>query len=332
MAIRLAVDAMGGDHGPRVTVLAACSVLARVSDLHILIYGDQQQILPLLATVAAPIRTRLVVHHTPEAIHMNDSVMVALRQKKQSSMRLALEAVREGHADACVSAGNTGALMALGRMILKTCTGIERPAIMSALPTRHGACYMLDLGANVDVSAEHLLQFARMGHTVVSALTEIQRPRIALLNIGQEEIKGNDTIKAAHALLKASSMNYVGYIEGDGIFADQADVVVCDGLHGNIALKTAEGVAHMIGDSLKAEFSRDLLTKMMALVAMPVLKRLRQRLDPSRLNGGPLVGLSGTVIKSHGSADADSFAQALKVAIRAAEHDIPAMIQAGQHL
>lgn len=332
MAIRLAVDAMGGDHGPRVTVVATCNMLARFPDLHILIYGDEQQILPLLGSITPTIRSRLHLHHTAESIHMDDSVMVALRQKKQSSMRLALEAVRDGHADACVSAGNTGALMALGRMVLKTCDGIERPAIMSALPTRHGECYMLDLGANVDASPEHLLQFARMGHCVVSALTDIERPRIALLNIGQEEIKGNDTIKAAHQLLKASSMNYVGYIEGNGIFADQADVVVCDGLHGNIALKTAEGVAHMIGDSLKAEFSRNLLTKMMALVAMPVLKRLRQRLDPSRLNGGPLVGLNGTVIKSHGSADAHSFAHAMSVALRAAEHRIPALIQAGQHL
>lgn len=332
MAIRLAVDAMGGDYGPRVTVPAACSVLARVPDLQIFLYGDEQQIQPLLVTVAPAIRARLQIYHTTEAIHMDDPIMVALRQKKQSSMRLALEAVKDGHADACVSAGNTGALMALGRMVLKTCTGIERPAIMSALPTRQGVCYMLDLGANVDASAAHLLQFARMGHLVVSALTEIQHPRIALLNIGQEEIKGNDTIKAAHLLLKASSMNYVGYIEGNGIFADQADVVVCDGLHGNIALKTAEGVAHMIGDSLKAEFSRNVLTRMMALVALPVLKRLRRRLDPSRHNGGPLVGLSGTVIKSHGSADAQSFAQALTVAIRAAEHNIPAMIQAGQHL
>ncbi len=332
MAIRLAVDAMGGDHGPRVTIPATRSVLSRLPDLQVLLFGDQALIEPLLVGFDQSILSRIHIQHTAESIRMDDSVMVALRQKRQSSMRLAIEAVRDGQADACVSAGNTGALMALGRMVLKTCAGIERPAIMSALPTRQGACYMLDLGANVDASAEHLLQFARMGHLVVSALTDVKAPRIALLNIGEEEIKGNDTIKTANALLKASSMNYIGYIEGDGIFDDEADVVVCDGLHGNIALKTAEGVAHMIGNSLKAEFSRNVFTRLMALAAMPVLRRLKQRLDPSRYNGGPLVGLNGTVIKSHGSADATSFAHALHVAIRAAEHDIPAMIRAGQHL
>jgi len=253
---------------------------------------------------------------------------VALRRKRDSSMRVAISQLKPGESGhACVSSGNTGALMALGRMVLKTCEGIERPAIMSALPTAKGACYMLDLGANVGASAKHLYQFAEMAHVVVSTITDQPNPRIRLLNIGEEEIKGNDTIREAHGLLKASSLNYLGFIEGNGIFADQADIVVCDGLHGNIALKTAEGVAHLFGDTLKAEFSRNPATKLMGLIAMPVLKRLRQRLNPSRHNGGPLVGLAGTVIKSHGGADQVAFAHALEVAIRAAQHDIPALIQ-----
>lgn len=332
MAIRLAVDAMGGDFGPRVTVPAVLNILKRHGHLSVLLFGDQTQITPLLQSASADITQRLRVCHTDEMVLMDDSLQVALRQKRQSSMRLAIEAVKNNQADACVSAGNTGALMALGRLILKTCEGIERPAIMSAMPTRQGACYMLDLGANVDASPEHLMQFARMGHLVVSALTNEARPKIALLNIGEEEIKGNETIKAANVLLKSSSLNYVGYIEGTGIFEHQADVVVCDGLHGNIALKTAEGVAKMIGETLKIEFSQNIVTKLMGLVAMPVLKRMKARLDPAGHNGAPLVGLTGTVIKSHGSANAISFANALEVAIAAAKHDIPAMIQAGRDL
>ncbi|MEC7119878.1 MAG: phosphate acyltransferase PlsX, partial [Pseudomonadota bacterium] len=293
------------------------------------LYGDQHRIQPYLKSFGSDLLLRVHLHHTDQAITMDDSVVVALRQKPQSSMRLAIQAVKHGTADACVSAGNTGALMALGRFILKTCVGIERPAIMSALPTAHGACFMLDLGANVGVSATHLYQFAQMGHAVVSAITGQQHPRIRLLNIGEEEIKGNDIIREAHALLKVSSLNYLGVIEGDGIFANQADIVVCDGLHGNIALKTAEGVAHLFADTLKAEFARTWWTKGMGLVALPVLKRMRKRLDPAQHNGGPLVGLTGTVIKSHGGADRVAFAHALEVAIRAAEHDVPAMIQAG---
>lgn len=332
MAIRIAVDAMGGDFGPPVTLAAIRSVLARNLDLSILVIGDQAQIQPLLHGLDAEIARRITLQHTDEFIRMDDPLAVALRQKRNSSMRLCLEAVKNNQVDACVSAGNTAALMALGRMILKTCQGIERPAIMGAIPTRGGACYMLDLGANVDASPEQLLQFARMGHWVCSALTDIQQPRIALLNIGAEEIKGSDCIRQTHELLKNTQMNYVGYIEGNQIFSDYADVVVCDGLHGNIALKTAEGVAHMISDALKAEFSRNALTKTMALFALPVLKRLRGRLDPARHNGAPLVGLAGTVIKSHGSANADSFANAIEVAMRAAKHNIPALIDAGQTL
>lgn len=318
---------MGGDFGPRVVVPAVQDILLRHPQLRVQLYGDQASIQPYLKTFSSDALSRLHVQHTPEFVTMDDSISVALRQKRHSSMRLALEAVKHQQADACVSAGNTGALMALGRMVLKTCDGIERPAIMSALPTAQGVCYMLDLGANVGVNAQHLYQFAHMAHVVVSAITDQQHPRIRLLNIGEEEIKGNDVIREAHQLLKLSSLNYLGFIEGNGIFADQADIVVCDGLHGNIALKTAEGVAHLFADSLKAEFSRNTMTKLMGLVALPVLKRLRQRLNPAHHNGGPLVGLAGTVIKSHGGADRVAFARALEVAIRAAEHDIPALIQ-----
>lgn len=327
MAIRLAVDAMGGDFGPRIVVPAVQDVLLRHPQLQVQLYGDQTEIKKYLTDFSDDLTSRLQIHHTHECIRMDDSISIALRQKKQSSMRLALEAVKLQQADACVSAGNTGALMALGRMVLKTCVGIERPAIMSALPTANGACYMLDLGANVGVSAHQLYQFAQMAHVVVSAITDQRQPRIRLLNIGEEEIKGNDIIRDAHQLLKASHLNYLGFIEGDGIFADQADIVVCDGLHGNIALKTAEGVAHLFADRLKTEFSRNVVTKLMGLIASPVLNRLRQRLNPAHHNGGPLVGLAGTVIKSHGGADRLAFAYALEVAIRAAEHDIPALIQ-----
>ena len=327
MAIRLAVDAMGGDFGPRVVVPAVQDILARHPQLHVQLYGDQATIQAYLAGFGHDALSRLQIQHTPEFITMDDSISTALRQKRQSSMRLALEAVKNQDADVCVSAGNTGALMALGRMVLKTCEGIERPAIMSALPTAKGACYMLDLGANVGASAKHLYQFAEMAHVVVAAITDQPNPRIRLLNIGEEEIKGNDTIREAHGLLKASSLNYLGFIEGNGIFADQADIVVCDGLHGNIALKTAEGVAHLFADTLKAEFSRNPATKLMGLIALPVLRRLRQRLNPAQHNGGPLVGLAGTVIKSHGGADQVAFAHALEVAIRAAQHDIPTLIQ-----
>lgn len=327
MAIRLAVDAMGGDFGPRVVVPAVQDILLRYPQLLVQLYGDQAAVQPYLDAFGSDLLRRVQFQHTPEFITMDDSISTALRQKRQSSMRLALEAVKNQQADACVSAGNTGALMALGRMVLKTCDGIERPAIMSALPTAKGACYMLDLGANVGVSAKHLYQFAEMAHVVVAAITDQPNPRIRLLNIGEEEIKGNDTIREAHGLLKASSLNYLGFIEGNGIFADQADIVVCDGLHGNIALKTAEGVAHLFADTLRAEFSRNPATKLMGLIAMPVLKRLRQRLNPAQHNGGPLVGLAGTVIKSHGGADQVAFARALEVAIRAAQHDIPALIQ-----
>lgn len=330
MAITIAVDAMGGDFGPRVTVPAALSVLARYPDLKIILVGQETQISPHLQKSSAIIKQRVSIVHTDEMVTMDDKIAVALRNKRQSSMRLAINLVHEKQADACVSAGNTGALMAISRFVLKTHANIDRPAILAPLPTQTGQVYMLDLGANVDSEPKHLVQFAQMGNLVAKALADIASPRIALLNIGEEEIKGNEQIKQAHQLLKASSLNYVGYIEGDGIFKGEADVVVCDGFVGNVALKTSEGVAKMFASFIKQEIEKSWLNKIVGAIAYPIWRGLKQKMNPSNYNGASLVGLTGIVIKSHGSADQDSFAQALKVAIKAIEQDIPSLI--AQHL
>jgi glycerol-3-phosphate acyltransferase PlsX len=326
MRITVAVDVMGGDFGPSVTVPAALQVLAEQPDLHLLLVGDEAQIVPLIAFSASTPRARIEIVHTTEFVTMSDKVSVALRNKKQSSMRLAINAVRDGQAQACVSAGNTGALMAIGRFVLKMHAGIDRPAIMTALPTQTGHAHMLDLGANVDSEPQHLLQFAEMGALVAQALDGHDQPRVGLLNIGEEEIKGNDFIKATHELLRASSLNYIGYVEGDGIFHGDADVVVCDGFVGNIALKSSEGVAKMMAAMIKAQINRNWLTKLLGLLAYPIWKGLKQEMDPGRYNGASLVGLTGIVVKSHGSAQIDSFAQALRVAIKEVEKDIPALL------
>jgi len=326
MRITVAVDVMGGDFGPSVTVPAALQVLAEQPDLHLLLVGDEAQIVPLIAFSSSTPRARIEIVHTTEFVTMSDKVSVALRNKKQSSMRLAINAVRDGQAQACVSAGNTGALMAIGRFVLKMHAGIDRPAIMTALPTQTGHAHMLDLGANVDSEPQHLLQFAEMGALVAQALDGHDQPRVGLLNIGEEEIKGNDFIKATHELLRASSLNYIGYVEGDGIFHGDADVVVCDGFVGNIALKSSEGVAKMMAAMIKAQINRNWLTKLLGLLAYPIWQGLKREMDPGRYNGASLVGLTGIVVKSHGSAQIDSFAQALRVAIKEVETDIPALL------
>ncbi|MEL0028140.1 MAG: phosphate acyltransferase PlsX, partial [Perlucidibaca sp.] len=231
-----------------------------------------------------------------------------------------------GQAQACVSAGNTGALMAVSRFVLKTHAGIDRPAIMTALPTISGHVHMLDLGANVDSGPEHLLQFAQMGSLVAEALDGHVRPRVGLLNIGEEEIKGNDLIKQTNELLRASDLNYIGYVEGDGVFHGEAEVVVCDGFVGNIALKSSEGVAKMMAAKIKEQIGRNLLTRLVGALAWPIWKGLRHEMDPGRYNGASLVGLTGIVIKSHGGADAPSFAHALRVAITEVEKDVPGLI------
>ncbi|MES2918457.1 MAG: phosphate acyltransferase PlsX [Pseudomonadota bacterium] len=327
MSIAIAVDAMGGDFGPRVTVPAALAVLREYPSLRLTLVGDEAQIFPFLSRLPAAERARLSVLHTTEVVTMDDKVAVALRQKKQSSMRLAINLVHDKSVQACVSAGNTGALMAVSRFVLKTHANIDRPAILTALPTTNGHVHMLDLGANVDSQPEHLLQFAQMGSVVAEALDGIERPRVGLLNIGEEEIKGNDLIKRTDELLKASGLNYIGFVEGDGVFKGHADVVVCDGFVGNIALKATEGVAKMLAGFIKDEIGRNWLTRIAGALALPVWKGLRKRMDPGRYNGASLVGLTGIVIKSHGSADAASFAHAVRVAIKEVEKNVPALIQ-----
>jgi glycerol-3-phosphate acyltransferase PlsX len=326
MQVTLAVDVMGGDHGPVVTVPAVTTVLAEKPNLHCLLVGDEAAVNPLLSSLSPAIKSRIKIVHTSEFVTMEDKVAVALRNKKQSSMRLAVNAVHDGRADACVSAGNTGALMAISRFVLKTHPGIERPAIMTALPTQNGHVHMLDLGANVDSEPEHLLQFAQMGALVAEALDGHAFPRVGLLNIGEEEIKGNDLIKQTHELLTQSSLNYIGYVEGDGVFRGEAEVVVCDGFVGNIALKSSEGVARMIAGMIKAQINRNWLTKLVGLLAWPIWRGLRREMDPGRYNGASLVGLRGIVVKSHGSADVDSFANALRVAVLEVEKDVPGLI------
>jgi len=265
--------------------------------------------------------------HASEVVSMDDPVSVALRNKKDSSMRVAINQVKEGRAQAAISAGNTGALMAVSRFVLKTLKGIDRPAICTAIPTRDGHCHMLDLGANVDSEPEHLLQFALMGDAVVRAVDGIEKPRVALLNIGEEEIKGNEQIKeAAHLLQDNPLLNYVGFVEGDGIFRGEADVIVCDGFVGNVALKTMEGVASMIGGMIREEVSRSWLNKLSAVLALPLLRGLKSRLNPQRYNGASLVGLNGVVVKSHGGADVEGFLAALQVALHEAQRNVPALI------
>ncbi|MBI5891119.1 MAG: phosphate acyltransferase PlsX [Nitrosomonadales bacterium] len=316
MDITIAIDAMGGDHGTRVTVPAAVAYLKKHPDDTVVLVGLPEAIEAELGRLGFSDRTRLRIHATTEVVGMDESPQAALRGKKDSSMRVSINLVKNGEASACVSAGNTGALMATARYVLKTLPGIDRPAIASFLPTVKGQVCMLDLGANVDCTAEHLLQFALMGSTLVSALEHKEQPTIGLLNIGSEDIKGNEIVKQAAELLQASDLNFYGNVEGDDIFKGITDVVVCDGFVGNVALKTAEGVAKMMGGFLKEGFSQNWFTKLGALVSMPVLKAFKHRLDHRRYNGASFLGLKGIVVKSHGSADAFAFICAIE---RAAE-------------
>ncbi len=309
--ITIAIDAMGGDHGPHVTVKAALDFLRQNPDINIVLVGLEDAINAELKVNKSAAGTRLRVHHASEVVKMDDSLPVALRTKKDSSMRVTADLVKRGEADAGVSAGNTGALMAVSRFVLKTLPGIDRPAIASTLPSRTGRTYMLDLGANVDCTAEHLRQFAIMGSALVAAIEHKDSPSIGLLNIGEEEIKGNDVVKQAGELLKSSGLNFFGNIEGDDIYKGTVDVVVCDGFVGNVALKTSEGLAKLIGDQLRSEFKKSLFTRLAGLMSLPVLRSFKRTLDPRRYNGASLLGLNGVIIKSHGSADVFSFEQAI---------------------
>jgi glycerol-3-phosphate acyltransferase PlsX len=325
MSARIAVDCMGGDHGLPVTVPAALAFARHQPAARLLLVGRQAQLEAELARhpEAAALRERLELVHAEEVVEMHDPLATALRTKKQSSMRLAIEAVRDGRADAMVSAGNTGALMAVARYVLKTQEGIDRPAIAKSIPTRTGGfTTCLDLGANVDCEAEHLLQFAIMGSAYASTLLGKAQPSVGLLNVGEEVIKGNEVVKRAAELLRASGLNFRGNVEGNDIFAGTVDVVVCDGFVGNLVLKASEGVAQMLAGFIREEFTRGPLSKLIALLATPVLRRIRRRGDHRRYNGAALLGLRGVVIKSHGSSDAYGFEYALRLAYDAASHQL----------
>lgn len=314
---------MGGDRGPSVVIPAVLRALKLYPQTHFILVGDKDTIVSVLNDHNVQDNDRLTIHHASQQVAMGESPATALRTKKDSSMRVALNLVKDGSAAACVSAGNTGALMATARFVLKTIPGIERPAIVSALPTMKGHTYVLDLGANVDSSAEHLVQFAVMGSVLAELVAGKKSPTIGLLNIGSEEIKGNERVKEAARLLAQSGLNYYGFVEGDGLYRGDVDVVVCDGFVGNVALKASEGVIHLIRHFLRQSFGRNIFTKLAGLIASPVLKHFRDELDPRAYNGANLIGLQGIVIKSHGDTDEIGFANAIKIAIIEAEQDIP---------
>jgi glycerol-3-phosphate acyltransferase PlsX len=318
MDVTVAIDCMGGDHGAHVTVPAVLQYMADDPDSAFVLVGLQSEIEAELACRGAKLSPRLRIHHASEVVTMDDPPATALRGKKDSSMRVTVDLVKSEAAQACVSAGNTGALMAISRFVLKTLPGIDRPAIATTLPTLNGHTCVLDLGANVDCTAEHLLQFGIMGSELVASIDANPQPTVGLLNIGEEAIKGNDVVKRAAELLRASDLNFYGNVEGDDIYKGTTDVVVCDGFVGNVALKTSEGLAQMLGTYLRQEFKRNLLTKLGALVAYPVLRHFKQRVDHRRYNGATLIGLRGIVIKSHGSADVFAFGFAIRRAVEEA--------------
>ncbi len=311
--IRIAIDCMGGDHGLPVTLPAAVKFAQEYADTHCLLVGDQSRIEAQIRALPRIDRDWYTIIHTDEVVDMDDSVEVALRRKRKSSMRLAAQAVKDGLADACISAGNTGAWVAISRYVLKTLDGISRPAIATSIPNQNGgATIMLDLGANVDCSAEHLLQFAMLGTALASIVDGHEQPTVGLLNIGEEVIKGNEVVKQAAELLRNSGLNFYGNVEGDDLCRGTVDVMVCDGFVGNVVLKSLEGLAKMVAKMLREEFTRDMLSMMAGAVAKPVLNRLGERVDNRQYNGAALLGLRGVVIKSHGSADVLAFGYALQ--------------------
>lgn len=325
--LTVAIDAMSGDGGTAVIVDAVRTVLNQRDDVHLTLVGDPDLIESCIGQSPLPNNQYSIVPSS-EVVTMDDSAAVALRSKKKSSMRLAVNLVKDGSADACVSAGNTGALMAISRFVLKTVRGIDRPAISAIIPSVGGHTHMLDLGANVDSSAGHLYQFALMGSILAEAVDGVSKPRVGLLNIGSEDIKGNEQVKNAAPLLADSPVNYIGFVEGNDIYTDNVDVVVCDGFVGNVSLKTSEGVAKMVSHYMKEEFKRTFLNKMIGLLARPVLKAFGNRIDPRRYNGASFLGLQGVVVKSHGGADAVAFANAINIALLEIGHNVPSMIAA----
>jgi len=322
MEITVAIDCMGGDHGPHVTVPAALNFLKSNSDVDVVLVGLRDAIEAELKARGSRSSPRLRVHHASEVVLMDESPALALRNKKDSSIRVAVELVKNGEAHACVSAGNTGALMAVSRFVLKMLPGIDRPAIIAALPSMRGSTYVLDLGANVDCGPEHLLQFAIMGATLVAAVEHKDRPSVGLLNIGEEDIKGNEVVKRAAELLRESEVNFIGNIEGGGIYKGEADVVVCDGFVGNVMLKASEGMVQMVRSFIRQEFMRSVIARLAGVIVMPAIYAFRKRLDPRRFNGATLLGLKGIVVKSHGSADVFGFERAIERAMEEVRNEV----------
>ena len=329
----IAIDAMSGDGGPSVILSAAGQFKRDNPGVSLLLVGREATLRQEIDSLPAELKqqaSECEIVDATEVVSMEESASTALRSKKDSSMRIAINQVQEGRAGACVSAGNTGALLAVSKFVLKTLPGIARPAISTPIPSVGGHTHMLDLGANVDCSPEHLFQFAIMGGVLANAVDSNAHPRVGLLNIGSEDIKGNEQVKEAAQLLgnldAASDFNYIGFVEGNEIYAEHVDVVVCDGFVGNVSLKTSEGVAKMISQFMKEEFMRNPLTKLSGLVARPVLKAFSRRIDPRRYNGASLLGLKGVVIKSHGGADALAFRNAISHAHKEIEKNVPARI------
>ena len=322
MTVTVAVDAMGGDHGPAVTIPAALAFLEATPEARVILVGLEAPLAAVLARSRSPARDRVTIQGCTEVVAMDEPPADALRKKKDSSMRVAINLVKDGAAQACVSAGNTGALMAIARFVLKTLPGIDRPAIAAQLPTRKGVTTALDLGANVNCTPAQLLQFAVMGSALATAVEGIERPTVGLLNIGEEDIKGNDVVKLTAELLRASTLNFYGNIEGDDIYKGTTDVVVCDGFVGNVALKVSEGLVVMLYEFLRTEFTRNPVRKLAALTAYPALTAFKKRVDPRRYNGATLVGLKGVVVKSHGGADVMGFCRALDKAHAEVVHGV----------
>jgi glycerol-3-phosphate acyltransferase PlsX len=316
---------MSGDLGAEVVVRAAAASLEKYSNLELILVGDENELGGLVTRIIGN-DTRLRIVHATEVVTMSDSPRDAVRHKKDSSMRIAIDLVKAGEAQACVSAGNTGALMATAKFVLKMLPGIERPAILAELPAIGGSLHMLDLGANTLGTAEQLFQFAVMGSIVTADIKRIPEPRVALLNIGAEDTKGHDTVKDAAALLQASSLNYIGFIEGSELFSGKADVVVTDGFTGNVALKTMEGTAGLVRYYVKRGFTRNWFSKLQALLASSTLKRISRQTDSRNFNGATLVGLNGIVIKSHGSADSYAFQHAIDTAVVEVRNGVPQQI------
>ena len=328
--VTIAVDAMSGDRGAAVAVLAALDAVAENEALSIILVGIRSELEALLHQESLDrqeVRSRIHIVEAVDVVRMNERPSHALRHKQNSSMAVALRLVRDGEAQGCVSAGNTGALMAFGRSIIRMYPGIERPAITKLIPSLRGRCHVLDLGANVDASAENLYQFALMGSLMASAISNLPEPRVALLNVGEEEIKGNEPVRlASHMLAQSDTINYIGYIEGSDLFRDVADVVVCDGFVGNIALKTGEGVAGLLIELLEQAFTRGIYGRLVGWLARPVLGRLLRLMDPARHNGASLLGLQGVVIKSHGNANERAMLAAIRQAAREVDMEVPRRI------